>query len=87
MERDGISKDPPNAVAGFPKMGDKGWWLCQIVGAVPPGYWTQTWRRNPAEILGAADKTEWGAVLRQAWERAVQTPARRGMAFRAPERG
>jgi len=72
MERDGISKDPPNAVVGFPKMGDKAWWLCQMVGAVPLGYWTQTWRRSPAEITGAADKTEWAAPLRQAWGGAVR---------------
>lgn len=67
MERDGIGEKSPDKA-----MGDKAWWLCQIVGAIPPDYWTQTWRRRPEEITEAADKTEWAAVLRRGWEMAVR---------------
>ncbi len=67
MERDGIAEKSPDKV-----MGDKAGWLCQIIGTIPPDYWTQTWRRKPEEIVGAADKTEWSSLLRRGWELAVR---------------
>ena len=67
MGRDGIAEKSPDKV-----MGDKAGWLCQIIGAIPPDYWTQTWRRKPEEIVGAADKTEWSSLLRRGWELAVR---------------
>ena len=67
MERDGIAEKSPDKV-----MGDKAGWLCQIIGVIPLGYWTQTWRRKPEEITEAADKTEWSSLLRRGWELAVR---------------
>lgn len=67
MERDGIAEKSPDKA-----MGDKAWWLCQIVGAIPPDHWTQTWRRKPEDVVEAGDKTEWSSLLRRGWELAVR---------------
>ncbi len=67
MERDGIVLKPSDR-----NMGDKAWWLCQMVGSIPLGHWTQTWQRKPKEILEAASKTVWEIALRRGWETAAQ---------------
>lgn len=67
MERDGIEQKSP-----VTKIGEKAWWLCQIVASLPPNYWVQTWQKPPAELWEAAEKTEWTVPLQRGWDTAVQ---------------
>ena len=67
-ERDGIEpKAPGNWV------GQKAWWVYQMVAAVPPNRWTQEWGKGPDQILEALGKKgEWRELLLEAWVRATQ---------------
>ena len=67
MERDGIEPKSSDS-----KIGEKAWWLCQIIASIPPNYWVKTWQKTPAEIWEAAGKTEWALPLQRGWETAVQ---------------
>ena len=59
--RDGVEvKHPPGDV------GQKQWWLFQLVAAVAPSTWSKAWGKTPEEIL-AASKGEWEDLLLEAW--------------------
>jgi hypothetical protein len=64
MIRDGIEPKPP---AGRQKLGEKAWWLLQILRAIPPGTWCQQWSATPAELMTIAEQSEWRAVLQEGW--------------------
>ncbi len=66
MIRDGIEPKPPQG------LGEKAWWLLQMLGAVPPAAWRRSWDKNPADLLQMAAKNEWKAVLLQGWALAAQ---------------
>ncbi len=68
MQRDGVEPKPP---AHRQKLGEKSWWLLQIVGAVPPATWSELWDRSPAELIALAGQGEWGALLAEAWATAA----------------
>ncbi|HET7091694.1 MAG TPA: DUF5691 domain-containing protein [Anaerolineae bacterium] len=61
MLRDGVEPKPPSG------MGEKAWWLQQILGAVPPSIWSQTWRTSPKDLVQAAGRGEWRMMLLQGW--------------------
>lgn len=61
MQRDGVDLKPP---AG---MGEKGWWLAQMLGAVPLSTWTDAWQCGMDEILGASEHSEWKTELFEGW--------------------
>jgi hypothetical protein len=65
MARDGIEKKPP---AG---MGERGWWLAQIISAVPPATWTNEWKTTPDIVLAAAAAGDWTQVLTEGWAAAA----------------
>ncbi|MFL5384567.1 MAG: DUF5691 domain-containing protein [Longimicrobiaceae bacterium] len=65
MERDGISSKPPPAV------GERAWWLLQALAAVPPRTWSDASGCTPAELIGAARRTEWRDVLVLGWAAAA----------------
>jgi hypothetical protein len=67
MLRDGIAPKPP---ADSP-LGERAWWLAQIIAAVPPGAWTGAWNRRPPALLEAAAKTEWCDALLYGWTEAA----------------
>lgn len=69
MCRDGIEPKPP---AGLDGVGEKAWQLQQLIGIIPPSYWSQTWRRSAAEIIRASHKHEWQSVLWAGWSLATQ---------------
>jgi hypothetical protein len=50
MLRDGIAAKPQ---AGM-RMGEKQWWLSQMISFVPPGHWDQAWGMRAHEIVAAA---------------------------------
>ncbi len=65
MARDGLAAKPP---AG---LGERAWWLFQMVAAVPPAVWTGAWRVTPAELIRAAADDENAGALLTGWTRAA----------------
>lgn len=51
--RDGIEAKPPTGI------GERAWWLQQLVGGVPAIHWSTAWDIEPAEALAALAKTDW----------------------------
>ncbi len=49
MTRDGLNDNPPQGV------GKRIWRMIQLLGAVPPAYWAETWQLTPAELIRLAD--------------------------------
>jgi len=66
MERDGIEPKPR---AG---MGEKAWWLSQLLGATAPHTWEKIWQTSPADIIAAASRSEWELILLEGWVLATQ---------------
>jgi hypothetical protein len=65
MLRDGIE---PKAQAA---LGEKAWWLVQILEVVPLKTWTSIRQCEPADILSASFAGEWKKELFEAWTRAA----------------
>jgi hypothetical protein len=59
--RDGIEKRPPTGI------GERAWWLTQIVAAVPPRVWTKEWGVEPDTIIAAASRGDWSQALTEGW--------------------
>lgn len=66
MKRDGVEQRPP-----YPSVGDRAWWLFQLLSAIPPSLWSQRWQEPPAELLAAAQRGEWEPVLIGGWAQAA----------------
>lgn len=49
------------------KLGERAWWLYQLVRQVPLDWWTTTTGMTPAELLGWAIKTDWADALVRGW--------------------
>lgn len=55
--RDGIEKTPPSGI------GEKQWWLRQMLSFVPLATWTAASGQRPADVLAMAGKTEYAEAL------------------------
>src|SRR5262249_31009607 len=55
---DGVEPKPPQGI------GERAWWLSQMVGMVPPGLW-------PVEAAGAASRGGWTAAVLRGWAAAT----------------
>ena len=66
MQADGLESQPR------PGLGDRAWWLMQLLGACPLDTWETAWRRPPAEIVVAAAENQWALVLLEGWSLAAQ---------------
>ena len=53
------------------KLGQRAWWLYQIVAAVPLDWWQTQLQATPVELLRWAGKTDWQEALLRAWYHAV----------------
>ena len=67
LKRDGVEVKPP-----FAGLGEKAWWLAQVLAAVPPGHWSAKWGQSPADVLEAITKNEWKQALLTGWQGAVK---------------
>ncbi|MBI3831759.1 MAG: hypothetical protein HY291_19715 [Planctomycetes bacterium] len=67
MQRDGIET---KGAAGV-KMGEKAFLLLQVLGQVPPSFWSKTLQQPPATLLKWAAATDWEAALRLGWTAAA----------------
>jgi hypothetical protein len=61
MVRDGIEAKPPSGV------GERAWWLRQLVGLTPLSVWLDTSQSDPEPLVRAALNTEWGYDLWNGW--------------------
>ena len=48
-------------------LGERAWWLYQLVRQVPLNWWTQHTGMTPAELLRWADDTDWAEALLRGW--------------------
>jgi hypothetical protein len=64
MRRDGLSAKPPHG------MGEKAWWLLQIVASAPLDVWS-TLDKDPIGLLARQVGDDWMGLLRQGWVRAA----------------
>lgn len=67
MQRDGIVAKPPSS-----SVGERAWWLQQIVGGVPLTCWEEWLGRTPAEIVRCNGVEAWQDILLGAWLQALQ---------------
>jgi hypothetical protein len=70
LARDGLAPKPP---AG---LGERAWWLFQMVAAVPPAIWpkmqsSDAWRASPSALIRAAADDENAGALLTGWARAA----------------
>ncbi|HET9224837.1 MAG TPA: DUF5691 domain-containing protein, partial [Roseiflexaceae bacterium] len=70
MIRDGVEPKPPADRKG---LGEKAWWLFQMLSAVPPASWSRKWSVAPADLLVAAAAGEWNELLLDGWAAATLT--------------
>jgi hypothetical protein len=63
--RDIVDTRPPSG------MGERAWWLRQIVAAAPLGVWEQELGRSPAELVGLPVRDRIGELLHDAWATAA----------------
>lgn len=52
-------------------VGEKAWWLYQMLAAAPPSALARQWKKNPAQIVEAARDKEWRDLLLEAWATAA----------------
>lgn len=69
MERDGLEEKVP---PGAKRIGEKAWWLQQMLAAVPPDIWCRNWGKSPEDIQRAAKRSEWAEPLLQGLRQAAQ---------------
>jgi len=72
MQRDGIqAKIPAQIQYNLRNLGEKGWWLLQILSCVPPGEWCARWGQTPAELLKLVEGHDWQDAVRNGWAQAA----------------
>lgn len=64
--RDGIEKKPTGT-----RLGERAWWTMQALAAVDPHLWTQRFDKTPAQLLEAAQTSEWSTLLLDGWRSAA----------------
>jgi hypothetical protein len=57
--RDGIEASPPASR----KIGERAWWLVQMIGLVPPSHWTTRFGCDPNTLIDAVADTEYSGEL------------------------
>jgi hypothetical protein len=66
MRRDGVEPTPPQG------MGEKAWWLGQMVASVPITFWNDHLGLPPAQCVQDAEKTDYREILLPAWAKATK---------------
>ncbi|MDY7076366.1 MAG: DUF5691 domain-containing protein [Chloroflexota bacterium] len=51
MARDGIEEKPPSG------LGQRAWWLLQMIAIVPPSTWSQAWGQSPGKLVNLIGET------------------------------
>jgi hypothetical protein len=66
LVRDGVEPKAP------PGIGERAWWLAQILAAVPPSTWTAASSLEPSDILRAVEGHEWREPVVAGWLTATE---------------
>jgi hypothetical protein len=53
-------------------LGERGWWLCQLVRLTPLAFWTGRTGLSPADLIAWARGTDWKEALLRGWREAAQ---------------
>jgi len=77
MKRDGIGATKP----ATKEIGEKAWWLKEMLEVIPPAHWTATLNLSANELVSAAQKSDFAGALLEGWSEAT---ARYGAAEWAP---
>lgn len=64
-QRDGIVEKPPA------RLGQRSWWLSQMLALVPPSYWEEHFGASPAALIAAASADDAGLTVLEGWSRAA----------------
>jgi len=67
MQRDGVEPKPD-----FRGIGEKAWWLQQILGLIPPKVWAQESGWPIDDLIAAAKRGDWKNVLLDGWSQAAR---------------
>ncbi|HWQ15090.1 MAG TPA: DUF5691 domain-containing protein, partial [Roseiflexaceae bacterium] len=62
MARDGVEQRPRSTA-----LGERAWWLAQMLAAVPPAEWSAAWHTAPEELVQAALQHELADALLSGW--------------------
>ncbi len=65
MQRDGIDLKPPQGI------GEKGFWLVQMLSLIPPRLWSEHLARAPETLIQLAKVNQWGDNLLEGWTNAA----------------
>ena len=69
MEKDGI--EPKPGPYQTKKLGERAWWLQQMIAALPPTWWNEHLSKPPSELLKLAGSSEWENILVEGWLQAT----------------
>lgn len=64
--RDGIVEKPQSG------LGERAWWMIQIVASVPPTHWEAQFNMTPAALITMADADKFGNSIIEGWSLAAQ---------------
>ncbi len=64
MQRDGIQEKVP---AHLDKLGQRAWWLRQMVAVTVPSLWLSLLNSNLQRLIDAATRSEWSDLLLDGW--------------------
>ncbi|MEI6777293.1 MAG: DUF5691 domain-containing protein [Chloroflexales bacterium] len=67
MQRDGIVRKPSSS-----GIGEKAWWLSQMIELIAPSVWCTLWDVRPVQIIAARMPKEWRDLLLASWTTAAQ---------------
>lgn len=65
MQRDGVELKPPQGI------GEKAYWLEQMLSVIPPRRWSEHLSRTPETLIALAAATPWEANLLEGWTHAA----------------
>ncbi|HYE72987.1 MAG TPA: DUF5691 domain-containing protein [Blastocatellia bacterium] len=66
MQRDGVEIKPPHK-----SVGEKAWWLQQMLGAISPQFWCVEFNKTALELTAAAGNGNWRSILICGWATAT----------------
>jgi Family of unknown function (DUF5691) len=66
MQRDGVEPKPY-----YPNIGEKAWWLQQMLSLIPPKVWSQESGWTISELIEEANHSKWKKVLLDGWTQAA----------------
>lgn len=67
MQRDGIEPKP-----SFQGIGEKAWWLRQMISLIPPKVWRQESGWTISELIEVAGRGDWKSLLLDSWSMAAR---------------